>query len=73
MDGHYPRAVRLLAAQHALALLAGDKDIEEPSPLITQLLQELHTRLDDDGFSTAWATGAAMTLEQALAELLAED
>ena len=70
-DGQNERAVRLLAARHAISSIPGRKDLKGDN-IYEECLIYLRSRLGKDAFTTTWAEGAAMTPEQALEEALAE-
>ncbi|MFN8492034.1 MAG: BTAD domain-containing putative transcriptional regulator [Caldilineaceae bacterium] len=72
MSGKSERAAKLLATRYTFSCIPGHEDFKIER-IHEELLTELRTRLDDYTFATAWAAGAAMTPEQAIAEALAED
>jgi predicted ATPase len=69
INGQYERAISLLAA-----LLAGPGPEELPikNRCDEQLVMELRTQIDADAFAMAWAAGATMMWEEALALAIAK-
>jgi predicted ATPase len=73
-DTHQPeRAARLFGAADALRKWMGAPLPLGDKPLYDRYLEMAHAALDSDAFGQAWAEGAGMTLDQAVAYALAEN
>jgi tetratricopeptide (TPR) repeat protein len=71
-QGQAVRAVHLLGAAEALRRTSKCSMPSSAIPAYKQDIATLHAQLDDASFAAGWAAGQALTLEQAIAEALAE-
>jgi tetratricopeptide (TPR) repeat protein len=71
-QGQPERAVRLLAAAHALREAIGTPLSPDKQPEQEERLLALREALGDTAFAAAWDAGRALTWEQAVAEALEE-
>jgi tetratricopeptide (TPR) repeat protein len=71
-QGWAVRAVRLLGAAAALRTTIGARRVSAARPAYERDVASARAQLDDASFAAAWAAGQALTLEQAIAEALAE-
>jgi hypothetical protein len=67
------RAARLLGAAEALRQTIGAPRPPVDRPIYEATLETTRLGLGTDAFAAAWAAGQALTLEQAVAEALADD
>lgn len=66
-EGRYEQAVQLLAASDALRMRIGAPLEQVAQKHVTAVLARARARLGDVAFELAWAKGATMTTEQAIA------
>jgi tetratricopeptide (TPR) repeat protein len=66
-EGRYDHAVQLLAAAETLRIRIGAPLAQVEQKHVTAVLVSSRTRLGDVGYELAWAKGATMTTDQAIA------
>jgi ATP/maltotriose-dependent transcriptional regulator MalT len=71
-QGRYMQAAHFLGAAEALCRTSGITMLPSTEPARKRDIATVHAQLDDASFAAAWAAGQALTLEQAIAEALAE-
>jgi hypothetical protein len=72
-QGEYARGVRLIAVQPAITGVIGSVHAPDVRIEGEAALAGARAALGEAAFAAAWAEGQAMTLEEAVAEALAED
>jgi predicted ATPase/class 3 adenylate cyclase/DNA-binding CsgD family transcriptional regulator len=65
--GSHSEATRLLGTAHAMRRLTGEVRLKVHDAGVDAVLQELRDRLSTDEFDAAWAEGAALSPEDAIA------
>jgi tetratricopeptide (TPR) repeat protein len=73
LDGDHPRAARLFGAAAALREASGTREMSLWRVLFDSDIADLKAAMSDLAFTTTWAEGRAMTLEQAVAYALNEE
>jgi tetratricopeptide (TPR) repeat protein len=71
-QGRAVRAARLLAAAEALRTTLGEQRMSGARPVYMRDVAATRAQLGEAAFAAAWAAGQQLTLEQAVAEALAE-
>ncbi|MEO7913266.1 MAG: hypothetical protein ABIV47_26760, partial [Roseiflexaceae bacterium] len=69
---HAVRATRLIGAAEGLGEMTGLRPSPGERALWERIFVSIRAQLDEAAFAAAWAAGQQLTLEQAVAEALAE-
>jgi non-specific serine/threonine protein kinase len=72
-EGQPLRAARLLGAAHCLREVIGTPVEQIDRAAYDRMVAEVHTALGEEAFEATWATGRAMSLEEAIVDALEDD
>jgi len=73
LGGHYTKAAQLLGAAERLRRTAGTAWPKNRRTDYERILQTLRSSLSEDEFSRSWATGRALSREEAIATAMLPD